>query len=75
MRYKRPYCEECYRLWTEKAALSQAYDDAREALKLTPKNHPAYGERNQQLKKVTGQLREARKREYAHEETHQDEFH
>ena len=57
MRYKRPRCEECYRLWTEASTLSQAYDLAKEALKLTSKHDPAYSERKQQLKKVTGQLR------------------
>jgi len=75
MRYKRPSCEECIRLASEKAALYLAYQDAREAVKLTSKNDAAYGERAAHLKQVAGQWREARKREHAHEETHQDEFH
>ena len=37
MRYKRPSCEECIRLASEKAAFYLAYQDAREALKLTPR--------------------------------------
>ena len=74
MRYKRPSCEQCIRLASEAEALYLAYQDAREALKLTPKNDAAYGERAAHLKKVAGQWGEARKRERAHEETHQDEF-
>ena len=63
MRYKRPSCEECIWLASEKAAFYLAYQDAREALKLTPKNDAAYGERAAHLKKVAGQWGEARKRE------------
>ena len=72
MRYARPRCEECVRLAAECSALFQAYLDAKAALALTGKNDPDYGERRKQLDTVTGQLKEARKREDFHESTHQE---
>jgi hypothetical protein len=72
VRNARPTCEECVRLATDRTALFQEYLDAKDALALTPKNDAAYAERRKQLDKVTGQLREARKREDFHESTHQD---
>jgi hypothetical protein len=74
MRYARPSCEECIRLAAEYAARYQDYLDAKDALKLTAKNDLLYGERAQHLKSVIGQLREAARRDSAHEATHQDEF-
>ena len=74
MRYARPSCSECIKLVAEWAALFQEYLDAKDALALTSKNDPRYAERRKLLASVTGQLREAGKREDAHEATHQDEF-
>jgi hypothetical protein len=74
MRYARPSCEQCIRLAAEYSALFQQYLDASDALALTPKNDPGYAERRRDLNRVSGQLREARKRDDAHEMTHRDEF-
>lgn len=41
---------------------------------MTSKNDRAYLEKRKHLDKVTGQLREALKRDTLHEETRQDEF-
>ena len=41
---------------------------------MTPKDSPNYPERRMHLDKLRGQLREARRRDAAHEETHQDEY-
>ena len=74
MRYARPRCEECVRLAAESSALFLEYQAAKEALSITPKNDKAYLERRKHFDKVTGQHKEALKRENLHEETHQDEF-
>ena len=74
MRYARPNCEECIRLAAEYSAIYQEYLASRDELKMTPKNDPAFLGRRQHLDKVTGQLREAGRRDQLHEETHQDEF-
>jgi len=74
VRYARPSCEECIRLAAEREALFQDYLDAKDALALTLKTDPRYGERRKLLDSVSGRLREAGKREDAHEATHQDEF-
>lgn len=75
MRYARPSCEECIRLAAESAELWREYLEAKDALALTSKNDRLYGERRKQLKSVVGRVREARKRDDSHEDTHQDEFH
>jgi len=41
---------------------------------MTPKNSPDYLERRKHLDRLSGQLREARRRDAAHQETHQDEY-
>ena len=77
MRYARQDvrpCDECTRLAAESAALFQQYLDAKDALTLTSKNDPARLERRKHLDRVSGQLREARRRSNLHEETHHDEF-
>jgi hypothetical protein len=65
---------ECIQLAAESASLFQDFLDARDALNLTSKNDRYYTDRREHLKTIKGRLREARKREQAHEETHQDEF-
>ncbi len=52
----------------------QALLDAQDALAFTDKNHRQFVERRRALEQLRGQLREARKRDAAHEATHQDEF-
>ena len=74
LRYARPRCEECVRLAAECSALYLAYCGADEELMMTPKDSPIYQERRMHLDELRGQLREARRREAAHEETHQDEY-
>jgi hypothetical protein len=74
MRYARPSCDECIRLAAEYEALYLAYVNAREALALTHKDDPVYSERKRELERSSGRLGEARKRDLAHEATHQDEF-
>jgi len=41
---------------------------------MTPKNDRTYVEKRKREEKLTGQVREAGKREDLHEKTHQDEF-
>ena len=74
MRYARPSCEECIRLAADRAAIFQEYLDAKDALVLTSKIDREYANRRKHLDAVKGRLREARKRENDHEQTHQDEF-
>ncbi len=74
MRHARPSCDECTRLAAETSALYQALLDAQDALAFTDKNHRQFVERRRALEQLRGQLREARKRDAAHEATHQDEF-
>jgi hypothetical protein len=74
MRYARPSCKECLRLAAECNSRYQDYLDAKDALKLTRKNDRLYGERAKHLKTAIGRLREAHRRDSAHEATHQDEF-
>jgi len=74
MRYARPSCQECIQLAAERNSLFQDFLDARDALVLTPKTDRQYENRREHLKTIEGRLREARKREAAHEETHQDKF-
>jgi hypothetical protein len=74
VRYARPRCEECVRLAAESTAIFQEYLSAKDDLTMTPKDDRSYIEKRKHLDKVIGQLRESRKREDFHEETHQDEF-
>jgi hypothetical protein len=74
MRYARPSCDECIRLAAETSAIFQEYLDAKDAVALTSKADRAYSEVRRHLTTVRGRLREARKREDAHEQTHQDVF-
>ena len=74
VRYARPRCEECVKLSAETSSTFQEYLSAKDELTLTSKIDAAYLEKRKHLDKVTGQLREARKREDFHENTHQDEY-
>jgi hypothetical protein len=62
------------RLAAERAALSQQHLDAKDTLTDASKADPNYPTTRRNLDVVQGRLREARKQEDAHEETHQDEF-
>jgi hypothetical protein len=68
LRYARPHCDECVKLAAECSALYLAYCAAAEELTMTPKNSPDYLERRKHLDKLRGQLREARRRDAAHED-------
>lgn len=74
MKYARPHCDECVRLAAESDALVLERGAASEELKMTPKNDRTYAEKRKREERLIGHLREARKREDLHEETHQDEF-
>jgi len=73
LRYARPHCDECVRLAGDCSAVYLAYRAAEEELMMTSKNSPDYLQRRKHLDKLSGQLRAARRRDAAHEETHQDE--
>lgn len=74
MRYARPSCDECVRLAADTAAIFQEYLNAKDALALASKADRTYSNTRKHLESTIGRLREARKRERAHEDTHQDEF-
>ena len=74
MRYARPHCDECVRLAAESSALFLEHSAASEQFRMTPQNDRTYVEKRKRVEKLIGQLREARRREDLHEETHQDEF-
>jgi hypothetical protein len=74
VRYARPRCEECVRLEADYEAVYLEYLSALDDLTLTPRSDNGYLEKSQHLDKITGQLRESRKRGQSHEHTHQDEF-
>jgi len=74
VRYARPRCEECVRLEADHQAVYLEYLSAKDDLTLTPRSDSGYLEKREYLDKITGQLRESRKRGQAHENTHQDEF-
>jgi len=74
MRYARPSCRECIERAAETASLFQDFLDARDACNLTSKTDRQYADRRKHLETIKGRLREARKRESAHEATHQDEY-
>jgi len=74
MKYARPHCDECVRLAAETSELVLKRQAASEELRMTPKNDRAYEAKRKSEETLTGQWREARKRERQHEETHQDEY-
>jgi hypothetical protein len=61
-------CEECIKLWAERTAKFSEYQSAKDELALTSKKDVAYFERNVELKRAVGRLREAAKRQKFHEE-------
>jgi len=74
VRYARPRCDECVRLAAECQAIFQEYLSAKDDLAMTLKNDPTHLHKRRHLDTVTGQLREAHKREDVHEKSHQDEY-
>jgi hypothetical protein len=61
-------CAECLKLEADRIAKFAEYQNAKDALTMTPKKDVAYFQRNRELKRAIGRLREAGKREDFHRE-------
>ena len=61
-------CEECIKLQADRIAKFAEYQNAKDVLAMTPRKDVAYFQRNAELKRAIGRLREAGKREDSHHE-------